>query len=63
MFAYEDSHQIAMISSKRGVGIERAWEIADIMIEEMKSGMLEPTHDALMARRDVELEKLQSRLG
>ena len=63
MFTYEDGHQIAMVSSKRGVGIQRAWEIADIMIEEMKSGMLEPTHDALMARRDVELEKLHSRLG
>ena len=51
----EDSKQISMISSKRGVGIQRAWEIADVMIAEMRSGVLEASHDALMARRNVEL--------
>ena len=44
-----------MISSKKGVGIQRAWEIADVMIAEMRSGVLEASHDALMARRAVEL--------
>ena len=51
----KDSKQISMISSKRGVGIQRASEIADVMIAEMRSGVLEANHDALMARKATEL--------